>query len=357
MTNDYEFLKRLYYDPERGYIGREALYQKIKSDYPRKKISRRIIKEFMDNQRPRQINKAQTRQIKHTPIFSNSGDSYQIDLTFMDNYKTQNRGWNVILTCIDINTRYGYAYKSKNKTAKSVLEMLKKFYKDSQKHGGIDIITSDNGSEFLNKQVQNWMNKNDITHYTGEPGQKNILGKIERFNRTLKLRMENHFLASGKTEWYNVLDDLVKNYNNTYHSSIKMKPKHVKEKDERRIIDESHAEISDSFKETLISTPVRYLTKKSKFTKGSKFWSEALYNIVDITPLGKYKLQNVDGGPILRKSFSYYEIQPVEQQSIQTPASSTKTESQVNFITEEEKKAKALKKQQKELKMLQIDMK
>ena len=31
----------------------------------------------------------------------------------------------------------------------------------------------------------------------------------------------------GKNVYFNVLDDVVKKYNNTYHSSIKMKPKDV----------------------------------------------------------------------------------------------------------------------------------
>ena len=33
---------------------------------------------------------------------------------------------------------------------------------------------------------------------------------------------------TGKNVYFNVLDDIVKNYNNTVHSSIKMKPKDVK---------------------------------------------------------------------------------------------------------------------------------
>ena len=49
----------------------------------------------------------------------------------------------------------------------------------------------------------------------------------ERFIKTLKNKIYKHMAAVGKNVYFNVLDDIVKTYNNTYHSSIKMKPKDV----------------------------------------------------------------------------------------------------------------------------------
>ena len=50
----------------------------------------------------------------------------------------------------------------------------------------------------------------------------------ERFIKTLKNRIYKHMTAIGKNVYFNVLDDIVKDYNNTIHASIKMKPKDVK---------------------------------------------------------------------------------------------------------------------------------
>ena len=50
----------------------------------------------------------------------------------------------------------------------------------------------------------------------------------ERFIKTLKNKIYKHMTSIGKNVYFNVLDDIVKNYNNTIHSSIKMKPKDVK---------------------------------------------------------------------------------------------------------------------------------
>ena len=46
----------------------------------------------------------------------------------------------------------------------------------------------------------------------------------ERFIRTLKNKTYKHMTAISKNFYYNVLNDIVDEYNNTYHTTIKMKP-------------------------------------------------------------------------------------------------------------------------------------
>ena len=50
----------------------------------------------------------------------------------------------------------------------------------------------------------------------------------ERFIRTLKNKLYKHMTATGKNVYYDVLDDVVSKYNNTKHSTIKMKQKMLK---------------------------------------------------------------------------------------------------------------------------------
>ena len=47
----------------------------------------------------------------------------------------------------------------------------------------------------------------------------------ERFIKTLKNKIYKHMTTVGKNVDLNVLDDIVKKYHNSNHSSIKMKPK------------------------------------------------------------------------------------------------------------------------------------
>ena len=46
----------------------------------------------------------------------------------------------------------------------------------------------------------------------------------ERFIRTLKNKIYKHMTAVSKNVYFNVLDDIVDEYNNTYHRTVQMKP-------------------------------------------------------------------------------------------------------------------------------------
>ena len=68
----------------------------------------------------------------------------------------------------------------------------------------------------------------------------------ERFIRTLKNKLCKHMTATGKNVYYDVLDDVVNKYNNTKHSTIKMKPIDVK--NNKRVYIDEHNEKDSRFK-------------------------------------------------------------------------------------------------------------
>ena len=51
----------------------------------------------------------------------------------------------------------------------------------------------------------------------------------ERFIRTLKTKICKYMTSVSKNVYINKLDDMVHEYNNTYHGTIKMKPADVKD--------------------------------------------------------------------------------------------------------------------------------
>ena len=67
----------------------------------------------------------------------------------------------------------------------------------------------------------------------------------ERFIRKLKNKLYKHMAATGKNVYYDVLDDVVNEYNNTKHNTIKMKPKDVKDDNKRLYIDEHNKKVLD----------------------------------------------------------------------------------------------------------------
>ena len=84
----------------------------------------------------------------------------------------------------------------------------------------------------------------------------------ERFIRTLKNKLYKHMMATGKNVYYDVLDDVVNEYNNTKHNTIKMKPTDVQ--NNKRVYTDEHNEKDSRFK---IGDRVEYLNSKMHLLK------------------------------------------------------------------------------------------
>ena len=99
----------------------------------------------------------------------------------------------------------------------------------------------------------------------------------ERFIRTLKNKLYKHMTAIGKNVYYDVLDGVVNKYNNTKHSTIKMKPIDVVDNKKRVYIDEHNGK-SARFN---VGDRVRISKFKNIFAKGyNPNWSNEIF-IVD----------------------------------------------------------------------------
>ena len=79
----------------------------------------------------------------------------------------------------------------------------------------------------------------------------------ERFIRTLKSKLYKQMTATGKNVYYDVLDDVLNKYNNTKHSTIKMKPIDVK--NNKRVYIDEHNEKDSRFK---VGIELEYLNSK-----------------------------------------------------------------------------------------------
>ena len=90
------------------------------------------------------------------------------------------------------------------------------------------------------------------------------------FNRTLKTRMWRYFSAKGTYRWIDIVDDLVKGYNNSKHRSIGMTPNQVNlsnEADVRQTLFPPTQQVQQKQKFALGDT-VRVTRKKGVFEKG-----------------------------------------------------------------------------------------
>ena len=92
---------------------------------------------------------------------------------------------------------------------------------------------------------------------------------VERFIRTLKTKIYKYMTSVSKNVYINKLDDIVNEYNNTYHRTIKMKPVDVKD---NTYIDSmelhSSKEVNDKDPKFKVGDHVRISKYKNIFAKG-----------------------------------------------------------------------------------------
>ena len=135
----------------------------------------------------------------------------------------------------------------------------------------------DKGSEFYNNSFKKCLKDNDIEMYSIHNEGKSVVA--ERFIRTLKNKIYKYMASISKNVYIDKLDDIVHEYNNTYHRSIKMKPVNVK--DDTYI--DFEKEVNDKDPKFKFGDHVRISKYKNIFGKGyTRNWSEEVFVISKI---------------------------------------------------------------------------
>ena len=252
-------LEKLYYDPKTGYSGVENLARKSG-------LNRSQVEKWLTQQNVYSLHKPIKHRFKtRRVIVSKIDDQWQADLVDMQKYKTYNKNYNYILTVIDIFSKFAWALPIKNKTGDNITRAFEKLFKDRIPSK----IHTDKGLEFINKSTQNLFKRKNIHWFATENETKAQV--VERFNRTLKSKMFKYFTANNTKTWIDIIDDLVYNYNNSYHRSIKMSPSEGSLKKNSKVVYNNLFPKTDkvSMKPKFsVGDRVRISKKRKDFTKG-----------------------------------------------------------------------------------------
>ena len=221
----------------------------------------------------------------------------------MQAFSKFNRGAKYLLAVIDVFSKYGWLIPLKDKMGKSVASALKSIFKERKP----EKMWVDKGKEFYNKDV-----KDSIELYSTENEEKASV--VERWIRTMKEKMWKYFKANSTNVYTNALLDLVKEYNNTKHSSIKMTLVQASKKENElmvwRNLYPEHLEIHDLNPKFSVGDKVRISKKKKTFEKGyTTRWTEEIFTIVEV------KRKNTDlNGEEIRGTFYESELQKTSQE-------------------------------------------
>lgn len=298
-----EKLKDIYYNPKYGFPDAKKLHGIVGKEYSLKEI-----KAFIAEQEVNQIHKQDKTHKIYAPIVGGEG-WFQTDLTFYEQYKNNNRGYYIILTCIDIISRKAYARALKNKTEDNVIEAFKGIIKEA---GNMKVVGFDKGSEFQTK-FKNMLKDNVIDYYTSDTGDKHKMAMVERFNLTLRNRLEKYMTAYKTNKWVDVLDDIVYSYNDTIHSSTGEKPNEVGDEEIKNILVDNLERVKEfrsNVERFSIGDKVRLKKHKGLLEKKSgEQYNHGLYTITKINPFS-YRITN-DRGDLLVQKIKHDDLQKV----------------------------------------------
>ena len=148
-----------------------------------------------------------------------------VDLADMQLLSKCNKGIRFLLCVIDIFSKYAWVAPLKDKKGTSIVKAFQIILKQSNRK--LNKIWVDKGSEFYNAYFKKWLRDNDIVMYSTHNEGKSVVP--ERFIRTLKSKIYKYMTSISKNVYIDKLDDIVDEYKNRYHTTIKMKPIDVKD--------------------------------------------------------------------------------------------------------------------------------
>lgn len=141
---------------------------------------------------------------------------WQADVIYLGDYKGVNVRRKAILTVLNTTTRFAYARPLLDATAERVAEAMSSILDNEN---SIKALRIDGGSEFK-KEFRVLMRTRGIPLEIGEPYTHYRLARTDRFHRTLRKRLGEHFARDDTHQWVEALPAIVTNYNNTPHHTL-----------------------------------------------------------------------------------------------------------------------------------------
>jgi hypothetical protein len=216
----------------------------------------------------------------------------------MNMYSSSNKNHNFLLVVIDCFSKYVWVRALKTKNSVEFTKAFKSILVNEKRQP--NNLQTDQGKEFFNSEFNTLMKKYNINHYTYSCKKASI---VERYIRTLKERLFKYFSLNGSYKWIDILPTIAPVYNNTVHSTIKMKPIEVTKAKEKQILTSiyNQTKITTPSRKFIVGNFVRISKAKYIFNIGyTPNWTTELFKVVKIQPTNPttYLLEDIQGNPI-----------------------------------------------------------
>ena len=265
-----------------------------------------------------ELHKPITRNFQKRSVVSNGIDEiWAADLVEMQKFSKWNKGIKYLLMVIGVFSKYGWIRGLKDKKTETVSKAFDDIFKSKRKP---QMLWTDEGSEFISKHFQEFLKREGIKLYRNENKEKSSV--VERWNKTMKNRMWKMFTVNNNSVYFDKIDKLVNDYNNSRHSSIKMTPVEAsKKKNEKKVWSNLYGDLiytKPGKPKFAIGDKVRISKyKRQVFDKGcTPNWTEEIFVIDKVLPTKPVTYSIVDlMGQAIKGSFYEQELQKAKQQT------------------------------------------
>ena len=266
-----------------------------------------------------ELHKPITKNFSKRKVISNGIDKiWAADLVEMQKFSKWNKGIKYLLTVIDVFSKYGWIKPLKDKKTENVSKAFNEIFKKSKRKPSM--LWTDKGSEFISKHFKEFLKKEKIKMYHTENEEKSSV--VERWNRTIKNRMWKMFTGNNNTVYWDKIDKLVDDYNNTKHSSVQMTPNEASKKEnEEKVFVNLYIDLiywKPKKPKFAIGDKVRISKYKRRiFDKGyTPNWTEEVFVVDKVLPTKPVTYEIIDSmGEEIEGSFYEKELQKAKQQT------------------------------------------
>jgi molecular chaperone GrpE (heat shock protein) len=211
-----------------------------------------------------------------------------------------NKNFKYLLNVIDTFSKFAYGIPLKTKSSQEITAAFEKLFLNIKPRK----LWTDQGTEFTNNQFKKFLVDNNIELYHVYNEGKAVIA--ERFNRTLGEMIAKHLTSNNTKNYVSVLQKLIDEYNNKYHTSIKMSPVEAQKSENvstvfRNFYGDKEL-VSDEKPKFKVGDRVRIYRWKSHFEKGrAENWTREIFVVSKVKKTNPitYELNDLNGEPIL----------------------------------------------------------
>ena len=240
------------------------------------------VKAFMEQKKSISLHKRKIRNFSRRPIIV-PGPFHSVcaDLIDYQRFSRKNHGYKYILCMVDMFSRMNYVRPLHTKKASEVSKQIDDILSSMQFVPRF--FTSDKGLEFdiRNADIRSVLEDkyHMIVYYTSGP-KKNSM--VERFNRTLKERIERYFTENHTKKWVDILQDFSHNINRSVNRSIGIAPIKVTLDNSDEIWEKLYPNKGKKVKcdRIIVGDRVRTVLPAKVFDKGYRqAWSDEIFTV------------------------------------------------------------------------------